>query len=370
MSKHNNATTGQVYSTVLHRERKGDYLGATIQVIPHITDEIKRRIHLVNNPKKYDVVICEVGGTVGDIESLPFMEAIRQMSVEVGYHNHLIVHVTLVPFIKASEELKTKPTQHSVMKLREIGLSPDVILCRSNYPLTKQVKEKIALFCNVATTHVIEGKEVKSIYEVPLVFDKQKLGQIIMNRLELTGKPQVTKLHDFIARFKKPTYKVNIAMCGKYTELPDAYKSVLEAFIHAGVENDARVNVHWIATENIKTDAVAEKEFAGIDGILLLPGFGSRGSEGKVFSCKYARENNVPFLGICLGLQCAIIDFARNVCDLKNANSTEFDKKTPYPVIDLMESQRAIKRKGGTMRLGSYSCDIKPKTRAAKEYRK
>ena len=370
MSKHNNATTGQVYSTVLHRERKGDYLGATIQVIPHITDEIKRRIHLVNNPKKYDVVICEVGGTVGDIESLPFMEAIRQMSVEVGYHNHLIVHVTLVPFIKASEELKTKPTQHSVMKLREIGLSPDVILCRSNYPLTKQVKEKIALFCNVATTHVVEGKEVKSIYEVPLVFDKQKLGQIIMNRLELTGQPQVTKLHDFIARFKKPTYKVNIAMCGKYTELPDAYKSVLEAFIHAGVENDARVNVHWIATENIKTDAVAEKEFAGIDGILLLPGFGSRGSEGKVFSCKYARENNVPFLGICLGLQCAIIDFARNVCGLKNANSTEFDKKTPYPVIDLMESQRAIKRKGGTMRLGSYSCDIKPKTRAAKEYRK
>jgi len=370
MSKHNNATTGQVYSTVLSRERQGDYLGATIQVIPHITDEIKRRIHLVNNPKKYDVVICEVGGTVGDIESLPFMEAIRQMSVEVGYHNHLIVHVTLVPYIQASEELKTKPTQHSVMKLREIGLSPDIILCRSNYPITKQVKEKIALFCNVATTHVIEGKEVKSIYEVPLVFDKQKLGQIIMNRLELAGQPQVSKLHDFITRFKKPTYKVNIAMCGKYTELPDAYKSVLEAFIHAGVENDARVNVHWIATENIKTNAAAEKEFADIDGILLLPGFGSRGSEGKILSCKYARENNVPFLGICLGLQCAVIDFARNVCGLKDANSTEFDKKTPYPVIDLMESQRAIKRKGGTMRLGSYSCDIKPKTGTAREYRK
>ena len=370
MSKHNNATTGQVYSTVLSRERQGDYLGATIQVIPHITDEIKRRIHLVNNPKKYDVVICEVGGTVGDIESLPFMEAIRQMSVEVGYHNHLIVHVTLVPYIQASEELKTKPTQHSVMKLREIGLSPDIILCRSNYPLTKQVKEKIALFCNVATTHVIEGKEVKSIYEVPLVFDKQKLGQIIMNRLELAGQPQVSKLHDFIMRYKKPTYKVNIAMCGKYTELPDAYKSVLEAFIHAGVENDARVNVHWIATENIKTNAAVEKEFADIDGILLLPGFGSRGSEGKILSCKYARENNVPFFGICLGLQCAVIDFARNVCGLKDANSTEFDKKTPYPVIDLMESQRAIKRKGGTMRLGSYSCDIKPKTGTAKEYRK
>ena len=370
MSKDNNATTGQVYSTVLNRERKGDYLGATIQVIPHITDEIKRRIHLVNNPKKYDVVICEVGGTVGDIESLPFMEAIRQMSVEVGYHNHLIVHVTLVPYIQASEELKTKPTQHSVMKLREIGLSPDIILCRSNYPLTIQVKEKIALFCNVATTHVIEGKEVKSIYEVPLIFNKQKLGQIIMNRLELIGQPQVSKLHDFIARYKKPTYKVNIAMCGKYTELPDAYKSVLEAFIHAGVENDARVNVHWIATENIKTDAAAEKEFADVDGLLLLPGFGSRGSGGKILSCKYARENNVPFLGICLGLQCAVIDFARNVCGLKDANSTEFDKKTPYPVIDLMESQRAIKRKGGTMRLGSYSCDIKPKTGTAREYRK
>ena len=292
------------------------------------------------------------------------------MSVEVGYHNHLIVHVTLVPYIQASEELKTKPTQHSVMKLREIGLSPDIILCRSNHPLTKQVKEKIALFCNVATTHVIEGKEVKSIYEVPLVFDKQNLGEIIMNRLELTGKSQVSKLHDFIARFKKPTYEVNIAMCGKYTELPDAYKSVLEAFIHAGVENDARVNVQWIATENIKTNAAAEKEFADIDGILLLPGFGSRGSEGKILSCKYARENNIPFLGICLGLQCAVIDFARNVCGLKDANSTEFDKKTPYPVIDLMESQRAIKRKGGTMRLGSYSCDIKPKTGTAREYRK
>ena len=370
MSKHNNATTGQVYSTVLNRERKGDYLGATIQVIPHITDEIKRRIHLVNDPKKYDVVICEVGGTVGDIESLPFMEAIRQMSVEVGYRNHLIVHVTLVPYIQASEELKTKPTQHSVMKLREIGLSPDIILCRSNYPLTKQVKEKIALFCNVSTNHVIEGKEVKSIYEVPLVFDKQKLGQIIMNRLELTGQPRVSKLHDFITRFKKPTYKVNIAMCGKYTELPDAYKSVLEAFIHAGVENDAHVNVHWIATENIKTDTGAEKEFANVDGLLLLPGFGSRGTGGKILSCKYARENNVPFLGICLGLQCAVIDFAKNVCGLTDANSTEFDKKTPYPVIDLMESQRAIKRKGGTMRLGAYSCDIKPKTGAAREYRK
>ena len=370
MSKYNNATTGQVYSTVLDRERKGDYLGATIQVIPHITDEIKRRVKLVNNKNKYDVVICEVGGTVGDIESLPFMESIRQMSVEVGYHNHLIVHVTLVPYIHASEELKTKPTQHSVMKLREIGLSPDIIMCRSNYPLTNSVAEKIALFCNVPKDHVVEGKEVKSIYEVPLVFDKQKMGQIIMNRLELGGVPKVSKLHNFISKYKNPSKEVNIAMCGKYTELPDAYKSVLEAFIHAGVENDTRVNVNWISTEKIRNDKSAKKQFNNCDGILLLPGFGSRGSEGKILSCKYARENKVPFLGLCLGLQCAVIEFARNVCGLVGANSTEFEKNTPYPVIDLMESQRAIKRKGGTMRLGAYTCELYPNTITAKEYKK
>ncbi len=370
MSKYNNATTGQVYSTVLDRERKGDYLGDTIQVIPHITDEIKRRIKLVNNKNKYDVVICEVGGTVGDIESLPFMESIRQMSVEVGYHNHLIVHVTLVPYIQASEELKTKPTQHSVMKLREIGLSPDIIMCRSNYSLTDSVAEKIALFCNVPKNHVIEGKEVKSIYEVPLVFDKQKMGQIIMNRLELGGAPKVSKLHNFISKYKNPSKEVNIAMCGKYTELPDAYKSVLEAFIHAGVENDTRVNVSWISTEKIRDDKGARNQFDNCDGILLLPGFGSRGSEGKILSCKYARENRVPFLGLCLGLQCAVIEFARNVCGLIDANSTEFDKNTPHPVIDLMESQRAIKRKGGTMRLGAYSCELYPNTKAVKEYKK
>ena len=370
MSKYNNATTGQVYSTVLNRERKGDYLGATIQVIPHITDEIKKRIKLVNDKNKYDVVICEVGGTVGDIESLPFMESIRQMSVEVGYHNHLIVHVTLVPYIQASEELKTKPTQHSVMKLREIGLSPDIIMCRSNYTLTESVAGKIALFCNVPKSHVIEGKEVKSIYEVPLVFDKQKMGQIIMNRLELDGQPQVTKLNNFISKYKNPSKEVNIAMCGKYTELPDAYKSVLEAFIHAGVENDTRVKVSWISTEKIKDDKSAKNQFDNCDGILLLPGFGSRGSEGKILSCKYSRENNIPFLGLCLGLQCAVIEFARNVCRLNGANSTEFDKKTSHPVIDLMESQRAIRRKGGTMRLGAYSCELLPNTKAYKEYKK
>ncbi len=369
MGKKNNATSGQVYSTVLDRERKGDYLGATIQVIPHITDEIIARIKLINTPKKYDVVICEVGGTVGDIESQPFMEAIRQLSLEVGYHNHTIMHVTLVPYILASEELKTKPTQHSVMKLREIGLSPDMILARTEYRLTKDVKQKIGLFGNVNPDHVIEGTEVESIYEVPLTLYKQGVGDIIMERLELPGKVDVSYLEKFITKYKKPNHQVNIAMCGKYTELPDAYKSVLEAFIHAGVENNARVNVHWVATEDVKSDKNAEKIFGQVDGILLLPGFGSRGSEGKILSCKYARENNVPFLGICLGLQCAVIEFARNVCGLNNANSTEFNKKTPYPVIALMESQRAIKAKGGTMRLGAYDCHIESGTKTYTAYR-
>ncbi|MAD51081.1 MAG: CTP synthase [Candidatus Marinimicrobia bacterium] len=370
MSKDNNATSGQVYSTVLDRERRGDYLGATVQVIPHITNEIIARIKAVNTPKKYDVVICEVGGTVGDIESQPFMEAIRQLSLEVGYHNHTIMHVTLVPYIQASEELKTKPTQHSVMKLREIGLTPDMILARTEFPLTRDVKQKIGLFGNVNPDHVIEGTEVKSIYEVPLTLYKQKVGDIIMERLELQGKVDVSYLETFIKKFKQPKHKVNIAMCGKYTELPDAYKSVLEAFIHAGVENDARVNVNWVATEDVKTDEDGERIFGNMDGILLLPGFGSRGSEGKILSCKYARENNVPFLGICLGLQCAVIEFTRHICGLKGANSTEFDKKTRYPVIDLMESQRAIKRKGGTMRLGAYDCDVKTGTKAYAAYRK
>lgn len=370
MEKNNNATTGQIYSTVLNRERAGEYLGATIQVIPHITDEIKKRIKAVNTPKKYDVVICEVGGTVGDIESLPFLEAIRQLSVEVGYHNHLIVHLTLVPYVKASEELKTKPTQHSVMKLREIGLAPDIILCRSDYKITKSVRDKIALFCNVPPNHVIEGKEVKSIYEVPLTLHRQNVSRIIADRLKFPDKTNVDKLQRFIEHYKRPKKQVTIAMCGKYIELPDAYKSVMEAFIHAGVENDARVNLNWIQTDNIHTDEDAEEAFRDVDGILLLPGFGSRGSEGKILSSKYARENGVPYLGICLGLQTAVIDFARNVCGLKNANSTEFNKNTRYPVIDLMESQRAVKAKGGTMRLGAYECVLEPGSNAYTAYRK
>ncbi|NOZ74839.1 MAG: CTP synthase [FCB group bacterium] len=370
MSKNNNATTGQIYSTVLGKERKGDYLGETIQVIPHITDEIKRRIHLVNMPKKYDVVICEVGGTVGDIESLPFLEAIRQLSVEVGYHNAMIVHVTLLPYVKASEELKTKPTQHSVMKLREIGLFPDVILCRTDQPVGRSVREKIALFCNVPPANVIVGKEVKSIYEVPLVLDQQKVGPILADRLKLPTLPDTTTLKDFIHSYRHPERTVTIAMCGKYTELPDAYKSVLEAFIHAGVENNAQVQLKWVSTEELKSDEDAATLFSDVQGILLLPGFGHRGGEGKIRCARYARENQVPYLGICLGLQCAVIDFTRQVCGLPKANSTEFDKQTPNPVIDLMESQRAIRKKGGTMRLGAYTCELKPGTKAYAAYRK
>jgi len=370
MTKENNATAGQIYSTVLNRERKGEYLGQTVQVIPHITDEIIHRIKTVNNPKKYDVVICEVGGTVGDIESLPFMESIRQLSLEVEYHNHMIVHVTLLPFVKASGELKSKPTQHSVMKLREIGLSPDIIFCRSEYPIDRSVREKIALFCNVRPNHVIEGRDVPSIYEVPLVMYGQDMVELINDRLQLDKEPDISHLQEFNQRYKHPEYKVTIAMCGKYTELIDSYKSVLEAFVHAGVENNARVDVKWIHTEIIVDDASAAKAFKDVDGILLLPGFGSRGGEGKILSSKYAREKNIPFLGICLGLQCAVIDFARYVCGLNGANSTEYNKRTKYPVIDLMESQKAIKIKGGTMRLGAYDCELKTGTKTYNAYRK
>ena len=369
MTRNNNATAGQIYSTVLEKERKGEYLGQTVQVIPHVTDEIIKRIKSVNKPKKYDVVICEVGGTVGDIESLPFMEAIRQLSLKVGPQNHLIMHVTLLPYVDASGELKSKPTQHSVMKLREIGLSPDMILCRSQHHIDKSVREKIALFCNVRSDHVFEGRDVQSIYEVPLLLHEQNMGHLVNERLQLNKEPDLSKLKNFVHNYKNPQVELTIAMCGKYTELIDSYKSVLESFVHAGVENSARVNIKWVKTDKITNDKSASKQFKDVDGILILPGFGSRGSEGKILSSKYARENNIPFLGICLGMQCAIIDFARHVCGLKGANSTEFNKRTKHPVIDLMESQKAIKIKGGTMRLGAYDCTIKAGTKTYSAYR-
>ena len=369
MTRNNNATAGQIYSTVLEKERRGEYLGQTVQVIPHVTDEIIRRIKSVNKPKKYDVVICEVGGTVGDIESLPFMEAIRQLSLNVGTQNHLIMHVTLLPYVDASGELKSKPTQHSVMKLREIGLSPDMILCRSQHNIDKSVREKIALFCNVRSNYVFEGRDVQSIYEVPLLLHEQNMGHLVNKRLQLNKEPELSKLKNFVHNYKNPQAELTIAMCGKYTELIDSYKSVLESFVHAGVENSARVNVKWVKTDKVIDDKSASKQFKDVDGVLILPGFGSRGSEGKIFSSKYARENNIPFLGICLGMQCAIIDFARHVCGLEGANSTEFNKRTKHPIIDLMESQKAIKIKGGTMRLGAYDCTIKTGTKTYAAYR-
>ncbi len=371
MSKNNNATTGQVYEAVLEKERKGDYLGQTIQVIPHITDEIKKRVYEMNKPKRFDAVIAEVGGTVGDIESLPFLETIRQIRLEKGRENVFIAHVTLLPYVEASEELKTKPTQHSVMKLREIGLEPDLILCRSSDKIPKSVKEKISLFCSVPTTHVVEARDVKSIYEVPLVFHQQRVGELVAAQLGLDGaNHDITKLESFVDRFKNPTHEVTIALCGKYTELPDAYKSVLEAFVHAGVENDARVKIQWINSEELTSEKACEEQLGKVDGILVLPGFGPRGTEGKITAARFAREKKVPYLGLCLGLQIAVIEFARNVCGIADATSSEFKKRSGKPVIDLMDGQKKVKRKGATMRLGAYDCDVPTGTKTYRAYRK
>ena len=373
MSVVNNTTTGQVYWEVLNRERKGDYLGQTVQVIPHITDEIKRRIIKVNPRRKYDVVITEVGGTVGDIEGQPFLEAIRQLCLELGRENYLIMHLTLVPYIGKSQELKTKPTQHSVQRLREIGLQPDIIVCRTmeDYHLTDDVRAKIALFSSVLAEHVFESPDVDSIYRIPLVLQQQGLDREVAWRLGLKVADESSGfLQAFLARFERPSHEVTIAMCGKYNALPDAYKSVLEAFIHAGVENDARVRVKWVDTEDLKKLSDGDKAFEDVHGLLIPGGFGERGIDGKIISSRYARERKVPFLGICLGLQCAIIDFARYVCGLEQADSTEFDASTADPVIDLLDSQQGVKNKGGTMRLGAYDCEIKPKTRTYAAYGK
>ncbi|MFQ6675154.1 MAG: CTP synthase [Fidelibacterota bacterium] len=371
MSKDNNATTGQIYESVLSKERRGDYLGQTIQVIPHITDEIKSRLFGINRPRRFDVVICEVGGTVGDIESQPFLETIRQVRLELGRENCMIVQVTLLPYVQASEELKTKPTQHSVMKLREIGLEPDMLLCRTSYPISQSVKEKISLFCNVPSTHVVEARDVESIYEVPLLFHRQNVGEIISHHFGLDRKPpEISKLEEFVRRYKNPSRETTIALCGKYTELPDAYKSVLEAFVHAGVENDARVKIKWINTEKIRSDRDSERHLEGVQGILVLPGFGDRGTQGKILCAKYAREKRVPYLGICLGMQTAVIEFARNVCGLRDASSTEFNRNARHPVIDLMSDQKKVRRKGATMRLGAYDCEVRPGTKTFRAYRR
>lgn len=369
MSRQNNATTGQIYYEVIAKERRGDYLGATVQVIPHITDEIKRRITNLAGTGKYDVVIVEVGGTVGDIESLPFLEAIRQYTLNVGHRNALNIHVTLVPYIRSAGELKTKPTQHSVKTLLEIGVQPDVLICRSERSLAKDLREKIALFCNVETDSVIEGRDVQSIYEVPLVFEKERLAEIVIKKLNLKcNAPDLRRWSRFVHRVKNPGGKVTIAVCGKYTDLLDAYKSIVESFIHAGAENDVTVEIRWVKAEDIQLHG-AKKYLSDVAGLLVPGGFGERGVEGKIEAIRYVREHKIPFLGICLGLQCAVIEFARNVCGLAGANSTEF-KKSKNNVIDLMLEQKGVKNMGGTMRLGAYPCVLQKGSKAHKAYHK
>ncbi len=369
MTRRNNATTGQIYYTVIERERRGDYLGKTVQVIPHITDEIKRRITEAGNENtEYDIVIVEVGGTVGDIESLPFLEAIRQMCLDVGNQNAVNIHLTLVPYINAAGEFKTKPTQHSVMRLREIGIQADILLCRCETRLDEESKNKISLFCNVAKNAVIEALDVSTIYEVPLIFEEGGVGDLIVERLNLQSqKPDLVEWKRFVEKVKNPKETVKIAVCGKYVGLKDSYKSIIESFVHAGVTNNARVEVEWIDSEEIESNGIDER-FKEVSGILIPGGFGNRGIEGKIATAKYARENQVPYFGICLGMQCGIIEFARNVCGWKNANGSEFSENTSHPVIDLMEEQKRISNLGGTMRLGAYNCKIKPATRTYELY--
>ena len=368
-SRQNNSTTGQIYYEVISKERRGDYLGATVQVIPHITDEIKRRISQIGATGKYDVIITEVGGTVGDIESLPFLEAIRQFTHAIGRRNAMNIHVTLVPYIKSAGELKTKPTQHSVKTLLEIGVQPDILICRTEKRLTKETREKIALFTNVETGSVIEGRDVDSIYEIPLMFEKEGLDSIVIEKLNLKcGKADLRQWSRIVNRIKNPSDRVTIGVVGKYTDLADAYKSINESFIHAGAENDVAVDLKWIRAEDLD-ETNLDEYLADLSGLLVPGGFGERGVEGKIKAIGYVREHNIPFFGICLGLQCAIIEFARNVCGLKGANSTEF-RKTKYNVIDLMIDQRGVKNLGGTMRLGAYPCLVQKRTKAFQAYKK
>jgi CTP synthase len=366
MTRLNNATSGQIYQTVIQKERRGEYLGGTVQVIPHVTDEIKSRI--VDCAKGQDVLIVEVGGTVGDIESLPFLEAIRQLRLEVGATNAISVHVTLVPYIGAAGEMKTKPTQHSVMKLREIGIQADVLLCRSERPIEAAMKKKIAMFTNVAADAVFSAEDVGCIYEVPIRFHEEGVDEKIGELLNIWSRaPELTGWERVVHRLQSPQAEVNIGLCGKYVDLVESYKSLNEALIHGGIGNECRVNLHHIDSEEIEKRGPAAL-LAEMDGILVAPGFGSRGIEGKVSAVRYAREQGVPFFGICLGLQMAVIEFARNVVGLKGANSTEMDAATPYPVVDLMPDQRDVKDKGATMRLGAYPCVLVPGSKAAAAY--
>lgn len=370
-SQANNVTTGKIYQTVIQNERRGDYLGKTVQVVPHITDEIKRRIQILGNSGNYDIVITEIGGTVGDIESLPFIEAVRQLQWEMGDDNAIVIHLTLIPFLSAAGELKTKPTQHSVRFLLESGVQPDILVCRTEHSLNAEIRRKIALFCNVNVNAVIESIDVSTIYDVPLVMLKEKLDKVVLSKLKLAAKqePDLEQWKEFLQHIKHPKNEVNIALVGKYVELPDAYKSINEAFIHAGAANECKVNLKYVHSELITDENVSDK-LKDFDGVLVAPGFGGRGIEGKLTTIRYVRENKVPFFGICLGMQCCVIEFARNVMGMKDAHSTEMDENTKFPVISMMSEQKNITMKGGTMRLGSYDCNLTKGSLAYKIYGK
>ena len=369
-SQANNVTTGRIYQSVINKERRGEFLGKTVQVIPHITDEIKRRIKLLSAKKIYDVIITEIGGTVGDIESLPYIEAVRQLRYELGANNSLVVHLTLIPYMAASGELKTKPTQHSVKQLLENGLQPDALVLRTEKHLTNDIRRKVALFCNVDVNAVVESIDVPTIYEVPLMMLNQKLDLVVLDKLRLpdNGEPDLKAWIEFVEMVKHPQKKVNIALVGKYTELPDAYKSIVESFIHAGAANHTKVKLQYVNSEKITKENIAA-QLKGMCGILVAPGFGHRGIEGKIEAVRYAREQKIPFFGICLGMQCSVIEFARNVLGYADANSTEMDSTT-HPVIDLMEEQKGVTEKGGTMRLGGYPCALQKGTKVYAAYGK
>ncbi|MEG0795902.1 MAG: CTP synthase [Odoribacter sp.] len=369
-SQANNITTGRIYQNVINKERRGDYLGKTVQIVPHITDEIKRNIKLLGNKGEYDVVITEIGGTVGDIESLPFIEAVRQLRWELG-EKSVLIHLTLVPYLSATGELKTKPTQHSVKALLESGLQPDVLVLRTEHQLNAELKSKVALFCNVAPKAVVQSIDVPTIYEVPIKMREEKLDEVVLEQLglPLNSEPDLDSWKKFLYKLKNYSKEVKIGLVGKYVELHDAYKSIVEAFIHAGAENDCKVNIVWIHSEDLTADN-ANEYLKNLHGILVAPGFGHRGIEGKLIAIEYARTNNIPFFGICLGMQMAVIEFARNVLKLEGADSTEMAAKTQYPVIDLMDSQIGVTEKGGTMRLGAYKCELKENSKAFAAYQR
>jgi len=370
-SQANNVTTGRIYQTVINNERRGDYLGKTVQVIPHITDEIKRRMRLIGESGEYDIVITEIGGTVGDIESLPFVEAIRQIKMDLNDDDAIVIHLTLIPFLAAAGELKTKPTQHSVRFLLESGVQPDILVCRTEHPLNQDIRKKLSQFCNVKPNAVIESIDVDTIYEVPLVMQKEKLDKVVLSKLKLSVKnePNLERWKEFLFKLRHPQREVNIALVGKYVELPDAYKSINESIIHAGVSNECKVKFTYVHSELITNENVAQK-LSDFSAVLVAPGFGSRGIDGKLATITYCREQKVPFFGICLGMQCAVIEFAQNVLGLKDAASTEMTPDTPNPVIDKMSDQKDLTQMGGTMRLGSYDCKLEKGSTAFKAYGK